>query len=92
VPADEADIKKYNIGEVGDKKYLSPIQHSKISKNAANGLGLKVERTPEAEDYLMKVDEENCPRYDLIRKYASNSTEYALLQSYFTTNFQSRLE
>lgn len=40
----------------------------------------------------MKVDEENCERYNILRKYASNSTEYALLQSFFTTNFKSRLE
>ena len=58
----------------------------------ANIQGLKVERVPGEEDYLMKVDEENCERYNILRKYASNSTEYALLQSFFTTNFKSRLE
>ena len=48
-----------------------------ISKNTSNLQGLKIERTPEGEDYLMKVDEENCPRYAIFRKYASNSTEFA---------------
>jgi hypothetical protein len=48
-----------------------------ISNDTSNLQGLKVERIPEEEDYLMKVDEENCPRYDIFRKYASNSTEFA---------------
>jgi hypothetical protein len=56
---------------------LSSLQYEMISNDTSNLQGLKVERIPEEEDYLMKVDEENCPRYDIFRKYASNSTEFA---------------
>ena len=57
-----------------------------------NNQGLKVDRVPGNTDFLMKVDEDNCPRYAILRKFATNSSEYASIQKYFSKNFQSNFE
>ncbi len=72
----DADIDKYQIGKVGDKEYLSSIQQKKVTEKR-NIEGLSVYRVPGDGDYLMKVDEHNCPRYGIMRKFSSNSSEYA---------------
>jgi hypothetical protein len=40
------------------------------------------------EDFVMRVDTDNCPRYNLSKNLASKGPEYKKIKDYFERNFK----
>ena len=44
------------------------------------------------EDYLLKIDDESCPRYAQVGKLAKENEQYQAVYEYFVSNYKLRLE
>ena len=52
---------------------------------------MKIERAPQATDFLLHVDKENCPRFGKLKTLAGKNPEYLKVMGYFYDNFSGNL-
>lgn len=98
-PEDFPALDDYRYFEIAsddakDENYLSNNQilaSNEVTRKLVNGNTFVVTRNPEEEDLLLHTDSENCPRYGFVQDLARESTQFNLINGYFTFNYLSQI-